>query len=262
MDIIRLLAAASILLGAVSAHAAADIEVEFTPPAGVEVYETGRYTVRIANTGDAQAKNVKAYIQLPETGTSPQVYLMGTLGALHRQCQAISDTILECNFGRVKAGRAKTRWFELALPAVRGPIDFVVEARTTSNESSTANNALSQTVSPAAIATPVGAPRVAVNRHCTGQGLTAFFECTLFPSSISSHQITLEADGSITFANGAPGYTGAWQQPWPEALYFTYSNNGQIAAAFSGVGVGGDCFEGLTVFPGSAYVAPYEVCLQ
>jgi len=26
--------------------------------------------------------------------------------------------------------------------------------------------------------------------------------------------------------------------------------------------VGGDCFEGLTTFPGSSYVSPYEVCLD
>jgi hypothetical protein len=100
------------------------------------------------------------------------------------------------------------------------------------------------------------------NEHCTGTSLASFYECTLYPSSISSHDITLESDGTISFDGDPPDYTGAWSSSPDDQLSFTYSYDGTVVAEFEGYGVSSSCFEGLTTFPGSSYVAPYEVCVQ
>ena len=47
-----------------------------------------------------------------------------------------------------------------------------------------------------------------------------------------------------------------------DRLALAYSFNGQLVAGFHGYGVGGDCFEGITLFPGSSYNSAYSVCLQ
>jgi hypothetical protein len=109
---------------------------------------------------------------------------------------------------------------------------------------------------------PIAGPVNVTNRHCTGQGLTAFYECIVSPGSITSHDITLNADGSITFANAPASYTGIWFQQLDDRLTFVYYDAGQLVAAFRGTGVGGDCFEGITLFPGSAYNSAYEVCIH
>lgn len=256
---IRFIATVAILCAAATAAQAQDIAVSLNGPQDPYVYDMHRYTITIDNLDNGQAKNVMAYVQLPETATSPTVHVMGSLGGLHRQC-SVSGTIVTCNFGRIRGNRSKSRWFEIALPQSLTPLEFIVEARTSSNESSTANNALAHTQPLKFYDTPVNGPRVLVNRHCTGQGLTAFFECTLFPTSISSHQVTLEANGTITFSQA--GYTGTWQQLTDDSIHMVYMANGQMVAAIRGSGVGQDCFEGLAVFPGSSYVAPYEMCLQ
>ncbi len=251
---------ALVALFASSAHAAADIDVSLQAPAGVQVYDQARYTIRVDNIGNKNASSVKVYVQLPETQTSPTVHVMGIVGTLHRKCSQ-SGSILTCDFGKVRKNRSKTRWFEIALPVSATPLDFIVEGKTTSNENSTANNALSHTATLDYYDTPIAGPVNVHNEHCTGQGLIGFYECTLFPSSISSHDVVFEANGTITFTN-APGYTGAWNQVLPDRLSFAYYNNGQLVAGFHGYGVPGDCFEGLTLFPGSQWRAPYQVCLQ
>lgn len=94
----------------------------------------------------------------------------------------------------------------------------------------------------------------------TGTGLTSFFECTLFPSSISSHDTVFNADQTISFPGAAANYTGTWSQPSADRLVFSYFEDGLLVASFDGRGVNSNCFEGKTIFPGSAYVSMYEVC--
>lgn len=101
-----------------------------------------------------------------------------------------------------------------------------------------------------------------VNRDCTGVNLGAFYECEQSPSSIMSHEIILESDGSITFAPGIVGYTGTWGQDTDEHLWFEYSYGTLTRLEFEGNAVSGSCFEGLSTFPDSPYVAPYEVCIK
>ena len=107
-----------------------------------------------------------------------------------------------------------------------------------------------------------GLPVLMNNRHCTGTGLTAWYECTLFPSSISSHQAEFHDDGTITIP-GEPDYSGQWTVTTTvdgNFLEFYYEDPSGVVAEFEGWGADAACFEGLTTFPGSSYVAPYEVC--
>ena len=73
--------------------------------------------------------------------------------------------------------------------------------------------------------------------------------------------MVFHGDGTITFPSD-PSYWGAWSQPTADTLAFTYSDVSGVVATFSGGGTGGDCWEGITHFTSSSYVAPYEVCLQ
>jgi hypothetical protein len=248
---------------ALAAPAAADLTVSIAAPTGVYVYDTGRYQVAVSNIGRKNASSVRLSVALPSTHTSPQVHVLGTLGAYDGRCSR-SGTDLVCLLGGLARGASTTVFFDIALPQSAAPL--VVEARVSSSsaESSTSNNLDSETASLLHPALAVVGPVDALNQHCTGTGLTSFFECALFPSSISSHEIRFEAGGSITFLNPpAPGYTGTWSQPAADRLTFTYSDGSGPVASFDGYAVDGDCFEGLTIFfPASPYVSPYSVCLQ
>ncbi len=55
-------------------------------------------------------------------------------------------------------------------------------------------------------------------------------------------------------------YSGCWSTSG-DTLTSEYTNGGLVEAEFVGRGVNStNCWEGLTTFPGSTYVAPYEVC--
>lgn len=243
-----------------AAFAKADLDVDIVAPSGVAVYGAGQFDVTVSNIGNRNAQNVVLEVQLPETNTSPSVYVMGTVGAITSGC-SLSGSIVTCNFGRIRKNQSASVSFDMSLPASAAPLTFVAVASTTSNENTLANNTDSVNASLTYYATPIAAPAAVVNRHCTGQGLTAFYECTLFPSSITSHSTVFEANGTITFVGAPPNYTGTWSQPTADSLVFDYDDGTGIVAQFSGVGVGGGCFEGLTTFPGgSPWVSPYEVC--
>lgn len=258
----RLLILLTVLFAAPQAFARADLTVDLQGPAAPLPDVMARYDVTVDNIGNRTANDVIVGVALPETHTSPTVHVLGTLGAIDSAC-ALQDTHLTCNLGRLRRGASATLSFELALPVSRVPHDFVVEAKTSSREDSVANNALSYTQSLSYVATPIAGPRAALVRHCTGQDLVSFFECLLYPSSQSSHALTLEANGTLTFANAPPGYTGTWAQPTPDRLVMTYTFNNAMVAAFRGFGQGNDCFSGITAFPQSpGYIAAYQVCLQ
>lgn len=260
---LRAVAVLSLLCAATPAFAAADPSVSLTTPVGKHVYEAGRYTVTVRNIGNKDAANVVATITLPQTHTSPQVYVMGTVGAKSVGC-TLSGRTITCPLGTVtKNNGVKSVWFDLALPQNSVPLTVSASITTTSVENSggTANNSTTRT--PALLNYPVvvGPTYTATNDHCTGTGLTSFFECELFPSSIASHDTVFNADHTITIPD-APDYTGDWSQASSDRLHFRYfDGNGAQVAEFDGRGVTPDCFEGLTTF-GSPYVSPYQVCFQ
>jgi len=132
---------------------------------------------------------------------------------------------------------------------------------TSSNENSTGNNDAAYTPSLLNYSVAVADGDIAHVEHCTGQGLTSFFECLLSPSSISSHDVEFDGSGTLSFPNQPASFAGTWSQPTSDSLVMTYTQNGLVVAEFEGYGSSPGCFEGLTTFGISPWVAPYEVCL-
>lgn len=250
-----------------AAFAAADLTTSISAsPGTAQVYSTARYTVTVSNIGNKSASSATVRIDLPATHTSPQVYVLGSVGAMSAGCSRTGVTI-NCTLGSIARNSSRSVFFDIALPVSSAPHVLSATAATTSAENSTANNGASRTASqsfyPATVDATPGAPVTMINRHCTGTGLTAWYECTLFPSSISAHDAVFHHDGSITFPS-EPGFGGTWtltNTPNGNRLAFTIDEIGYgPVATFDGWGADADCFEGLTTFPGSAYVSPYEVC--
>ncbi len=238
-----------------------DLSVSVSAPASVDVADAARISVQVANNGRGDARDAALVIQLPETATSPTVHVMGDLSNIDSRC-ALVGTELQCALGRLRRGQSATVSVDFAAPWASVDLDIDAVASTT-GEADASDNADGVTLSVAYIDQPITGPAGVTNRHCTGQGLQGFYECTLYPSSISTHDILLNADGSITFPPGITGFTGSWWQDTDDHLHFEYVQGGTTTrVVFDGNGVGGDCFEGVTTFPGSAYNAGYEVCFR
>lgn len=258
--LLRYASALALLAFGAPAFAAADLVTTINQPSGVSVYDSATWSVQVANVGNKGASNVTLSIQLPRTNTSPTVYVMGTVGTMSTGCSR-SGTVITCNLGTVAKGSSSTKSFAITLPQSVGTLDFSATATTTSAETNTANNTDTDIASLLYYDNPLSGDTAMVNDHCTGTGLEAWYECTLFPSSISSHGTTLNGDGTISFGPEGEGYTGSWEQPTDDSLLFTYYDpENNPVAYFEGDGVLDGCFEGLTTFPGSSYVAPYSVC--
>ena len=257
---LRTISALFLTMVSLPAFAAADLTTTHTMPSSTLVYASGSYSVTVSNIGNRDASNVTVSIQLPTTHTSPSVYVMGTVGSMSSGCSA-SGTKINCNLGTIRKAKSSTVTFDMALPWSAAALTFTSTAATTSSENSTANNSDSDAANITYYDLALSGDTDVVNTHCTGTGLTAWYECTLFPSSQSSHDTTLNADGSISIPL-APDYTGEWLQATPDELWFVYyDETGAQVAEFLGNAVDGtSCFEGLTTFPGSTYVSPYQVC--
>lgn len=259
----RTLASLTLLAASSTALAAADLATAVIVPAPTMVYTSSTWQVQVTNVGNQTANGVSVTVQLPETHTSPQVYVMGTLGTYSSSCTR-ANTVLTCSLGTLKRGKSATVSFALTLPESEASIDVSAHASTTSYEPIQGNN--DDTESAAQLFRDVSftGDRDVHNDHCTGTGLTAWWECTLFPGAISSHDATFVAGGAITFPPTVdPGYGGWWYQPTSDTLAFVYTYLGDVVAEFNGSGTQTDaCWEGLTTFNGSSYVAPYKVCLQ
>lgn len=266
-----------VLLGAGTAFAAPqpDLRVTYVAPPTPAVYASAAYGVRVANIGTKDAQSVTLTIQLPATNTSPQVYVMGTLGVFDPVCVrgangTAAGTRLVCALGLVKKGTSKTLNVNLALPEKTGALTFSSSATTTTlPETNPANNTNITYTAPLTYYANAITPDVNYNNsHCTGTGLTAYFECTLFSGAIATHTSVFQTGGTITIP-GQPDYTGSWAVTG-NTLTFNYVeiSTSDVAIEFSGRGVPGTgCFEGLSRFPDglggySPYVSPYRVCPQ
>lgn len=240
-----------------------DLAVGITAPSGVYVYDSAAYTFTVNNLGRQNAAGVVLTIALPQTHTSPTVHVMGTLGTHDGRCTR-SGTVLTCALGTIVKLTGTQVVVNIALPYSAGPIAFDASATTTtSGETNPGNNSASHTAILETYDVSVAPPRYATNRHCTGTNLTSFFECALYPSSISSFDSVLEFDTSVTLIDAPPGYGGSWSMPETDHLIMELYDDEGPAATLDAWGVGGDCFEGLMTFEGGGpYVAPYEVCLQ
>lgn len=252
--------ALALLCSSSVALAGVDLRATISAPS-VAVYQTGTYSVTVKNLGNTISNTNTVSITLPATHTSPSVYVMGTVGAMSSAC-SLSGTTITCNLGQIKANKSKTVTFDLALPQSSAPLTVTAVA---SAVGVTDTNAFNNT---APVVPSLSHPSISFtgdqdiyNEHCTGTGLTSFFECVVSPGSIMGHDTTFHSDGTISF----PGYYygilgGSWSQPTPETLHFEYTELGTLVMTFDGSAVDAACWEG--VVSSSGYTIPYSVCLN
>lgn len=252
----------ALLAVAAPALAGVDLRTTVTGPAGVEVYTSGTWSVTVTNLGTTQANNVNLVVQLPLTHTSPYVSVMGTVGAVSPGC-AVSGTTVVCGLGSIKHNKSKTVTVDLALAHSTAPV-IVSAAASTPNvvDTNPANNSGQAAYAAAypSIAFSPSPDQDITNEHCTGTGLTSFYECVVSPGSISYHDSVFHQDGSVSVPL-EPSIGGSWWQPSPETLHFDYADSyGSVFMSFDGFAVDGACWEGVIASGG--YTIPYSVCLN
>jgi hypothetical protein len=257
----------SLTLAAGAAQAAPDLAVSVSQPSNVFVYQAVRYTVRVRNVGNQRSATATLTIDLPDTNTSPQSYVLGTVGAMTAGCTR-SGFRITCPVGRINRAGLNPNYqdffFDFTIPEAWQPVSFTATVAPGGADTLSSNN--SRTHVPLLQNHPYviapAAPINVTNHHCTGQNLQSYYECTLFPSSITNHAVEFLPGGTIAIPAAGPTYGGTWSQPTPDSLVFQYTEDGLPVANFEGYGVGNRCFEGLTTFvPASPYSAPYRVCL-
>jgi hypothetical protein len=230
-------------------------------PASAMVRSPYQYTVTVKNIGGTAAAGVKVVVDFPLTDTSPTKYILGKLTGIDPQkCQVVSNK-LQCNLGNIGNNQSKDFSFIFELPVSTKTLTFKATASTTtSGEVALGNNVLSHTPTPTYGANQITSGNILVS-HCTGQGLTSYYECELFPSSISSFTASLNADTSISITGY--GSIGNWDQFISARQLHMLMTDGNSSADFNGFSTGGNCFEGITTFtPSSPYLSPYKVCIQ
>lgn len=240
----------------------ADLKVTHTMPANPTVVETNAsISVKVENVGTSTAFNTTLTIELPQTHTSPTVYIQGMLGTYDGRC-TLSGQTLTCSLGLIKKFKSTTVTFDFAPVWANEPLEFSSSATTTSVEVNTSNNSDVDALAVSYVSTEIVGPVDVTNDHCTGTNLVSYWECDCVGSAaITSHDATFESDGTITFPL-EPSCSGTWSQPVNDLahLSFEYTCSGTVVANFEGDGIGGDCFHGITTFPGSTFVSPYQVC--
>lgn len=251
----------AILVGSNAALAASgpDLSVSIIPDSSPALANsTVGYQVKVTNSGNKKASNVSVTIDLPKTNTSPTRYLLGTASTAS-PC-SLSGSTITCSISSINAGKNASVGFSYSMP-VNSSSPSIVAKATVSGDTDASDNETSYSPTLSYHSVSLSAPVTVTNSHCTGQNLIAYFECTLFPSSISSHQIRLESDGSITFLNsGTDGYTGGWQRSSDgKQLSFQYMNNGNTIVSFVGKGSSDKCYDAVVTSGG--YTIPYRACV-
>lgn len=238
-----------------------DLRVQVQGPATAMVNSPYQYTVRVKNIGNSPAAGVVLTVSFPETATSPQKYIMGTLSGISpTTCQVVTRK-LQCSFGSMGNNVEKVVTFNLALPVAARVLEIRGTAATTStNEANQANNTAAVIPALSYATNQITSTTNVLVSMCTGQGLTSWFECSLFPGAQQHHIFTLNGDYSVT-AYGQ--YVGTWSQSSNQQLRMTLNDGGPTVAEFNGFAISTTCFNGLTTFtPASPYVAAYQVCTQ
>ena len=188
------------------AAGAPDLVTTLTAPSASAVYESATYKVTVANQGTRNAVGVTLTIDLPHTHTSPTQHILGDVTSLPNRCSVV-DLQVVCTLGRIKKGLSKSVRLDVAFPFAIDTLEIEATSEVV-NEANPSDNSVSYVVDPDTFDVSWSAPHTVVVEHCTGQDLSSFFECELFPSSIFSHEATLHTDGTISFPH--PGYSGTW----------------------------------------------------
>jgi len=239
-----------------------NLRVRMQGPATSMVRSPYVYTVEVKNIGGSTASNVTVVVDLPETNTSPQKFILGTISGIDSRCQVVSRK-LNCVLGNItKSGTGQTKvfTFTFAFPISTQTIQFRATATTTTNpETNALNNVATFTPTPTYATNQLTSATVLIT-SCTGRGLTSFFECEMFPSSQQSNIFELNGDNSVTYQGQ---YVGMWDQfASTQQLHLSLSD-GNSGADFNGFATSSTCFEGITTFtPTSVYNSAYKVCVQ
>ena len=222
-----------------------------------------QYTTRVKNVGNQTAQGVIMTVEFPLTNTSPTRHILGKLTGIQASggtCSVVSNKIV-CNFGSLSNNQIKYVRFNFEFQvATTAPTLKSSVTTTSTNEVNAANNTRSFTPT---ITYPINELTAGsyIVSSCTGTGLTSFYECELFPSSI---QTVLGLDfnlGGTLSVTDYPQYTGFWDQAVlpNRSLHFTVT--GELE--FSGYASTTNCYKGITTFPTpSAYNSAYRVCRQ
>ena len=253
-----------IALSAVTASATppppADLQVQLQGPSSAFVRSPYIYTVNVKNTSGTTASGVNVTVEFPLTNTSPTVHILGNLSGIDSRCQLISNK-LQCNLGSIMKNKAKSFTFNFAFPVSTKVLELKATGSTTSSEPNTANNMSAIVPALAYPSNQITSANVLVSL-CTGRGLTSYFECELYPSSISQFTATLNVGGTMTLPE--PGYVGQWDQfTSTQQLHFIITDGNGFSAEFNGFAINSTCFEGITTFiPDNGYNSAYKVCVQ
>ncbi len=240
------------------AQSTADLRTTISAPAATQVGTAGRYTVAVANTGSS-ASNVQLVVELPRTNTSPTVHVMGSVANISTGCVR-SGTTLACSLGSIARNRTRSVSFDLTLPYSTAPLNVGATASSVTPERTPADNVATRTAQQAFTSPAVAEPQAIRNTLCTGTALTSFFECTLYPSSQQSHDVTFLPGGQIDLSAQGATYGGTWAASGSD-LTFTYTDGGTPVGTFVGKGTTNSCWEGRMTFPGSTtHSAMYQVC--
>lgn len=240
-----------------------NIQVQIQGPATAFARSPYQYTVTVRNIGGSTAGGVIVYVDFPQTDTSPQQYILGTVSGIQSGCQIVSRR-LKCTLGNIShsgPGQTKQFTFNFAYPVSTKTLEVKATGSSTSaNEANPANNVASVFPVVGYATNQLTSANVLVSM-CTGQNLTSFFECELFPGSQQFITLSLNADTTVTYDGQN---VGNWNQFGSyQELHMTLNDGGGSVADFSGFAVNNTCFEGLTTFtPASPYVSPYKVCVQ
>lgn len=238
-----------------------NLQVQLQGPASAFVNSPYIYTVNVKNIGGSTAAGVKVIVDFPLTDTSPTTHILGLLSGIDNRCQVVANK-LQCDLDSIMKNRNKPFTFNFALPVSTKVLELKATGSTTTpGEVNQANNTATIVPSLSYLSNQLSSANVLVS-HCTGQGLTSYFECELFQSSISNFTMTLNTGGTMTLP--APGYTGQWDQlSSPQQLHFIITDGNGFTAEFNGYATGPTCFEGMTTFiPNNNYISPYKVCVQ
>lgn len=238
-----------------------DLSVQMQAPATAAISTPATYSVSVKNLGPKTAMNTKVSVTLPLTNTSPSVYILGTVSNVDSKCSVVANA-LSCNLGSLKKNAVVSISYDYAAPVSTSSLEMTATATSDGNDTNGSNNTASVTPNLTYPSRVIAPGTTVENAHCTGRNLVSYFECLLFPSSISTHVTTFNSGSTISFTE--PGYTGNWSQPTSHQLFFEYFDSGNKVAEFNGYAINGsNCFDGMTVFfPASPYISPYRVCLQ
>ncbi len=243
--------------GTVLAAPSADLTVQMSGPSTTSISTATTYTVSVKNLGPSTADGVKVSVALPLTNTSPTVHILGNVSG----CSVVANK-LSCTVGTIKKNKTAIITYSYTAPVSTKVLQMTATA--TSNVADPVSGNSSASLVPNLVYPSRAITSATVtNSHCTGQNLSSYFECLLYPSSISSHETTLNADTTISFTE--PGYTGNWSQNAAKTtLFFEYFDGAGKIAEFNGYAINGsNCFDGMTnFFPTSTYNSPYRVCIQ